>query len=121
MRYGRSLLAVLLAVFLAACQTLTGSTAGENIDDARITLAIKTKLAEGKAATLTRIGVKTVQGTVYLTGVVETGELKQRAADMLAVPVANIAQAYLAEWLEPLRSALDEVNRLAEVDQVPDA
>jgi len=28
----------------------------------RITLAIKTKLAEEKAATLTRIGVKTVPG-----------------------------------------------------------
>ena len=82
MRYGRSSLAVLLAVFLAACQTLTGSTAGENIDDARITLAIKTKLAEEKAATLTRIGVKTVQGTVYLTGVVDNDELKRRAADI---------------------------------------
>jgi hyperosmotically inducible periplasmic protein len=73
---------VLLAVFLAGCQTLTGSTAGENIDDARITLAIKTKLAEEKAATLTRVGVKTVQGTVYLTGVVETEELKLRASEI---------------------------------------
>jgi hyperosmotically inducible periplasmic protein len=82
MRYGRSSLAVLLAVFLAGCQTLTGSTAGENIDDARITLAIKTKLAEEKAATLTRVGVKTVQGTVYLTGVVETEELKLRASEI---------------------------------------
>jgi hyperosmotically inducible protein len=82
MRYGRSSLAVLLAVFLAGCQTLTGSTAGENIDDARITLAIKTKLAEEKAATLTRVGVKTVQGTVYLTGVVETADLKQRASEI---------------------------------------
>jgi len=82
MRYGRASLAVFLAFCLAACQTLTGSTAGENIDDARITLAIKTKLAEEKAATLTRIGVKTVQGTVYLTGVVETEELRQRASDV---------------------------------------
>jgi hyperosmotically inducible periplasmic protein len=82
MRYGRASLAVFLAFFLAACQTLTGSTAGENIDDARITLAIKTKLAEEKAATLTRVGVKTVQGTVYLTGVVESEELRQRASDV---------------------------------------
>jgi len=82
MRYARSCVAALLAVLLAGCQSMTGSTVGENITDARITMAIKTKLAGEKAGTLTRIGVKTVQGTVYLTGVVETDELKQRATEV---------------------------------------
>jgi hyperosmotically inducible periplasmic protein len=79
---GRSALAVLLVLLLVGCQTMTGSTVGENIDDSRITLAIKTKLAEEKAATLTRVGVKTVQGTVYLTGIVATEQLKRRAAEI---------------------------------------
>ena len=64
------------------CQTLTGETAGENIEDARITLAIKTALAKEQAVTLTRISVKTVQGVVYLTGVVDTPELKRRATEI---------------------------------------
>ena len=73
---------LLLATLLVGCQTLTGQTAGENIEDARVTLAIKTALAKGQAVTLTRIGVKTVQGVVYLTGVVDTPDLKRRAAEI---------------------------------------
>jgi len=44
-----------------------------------------------------------------------------RETRALAVPVADTPQAYLAERLERLRTALDEVNRLAEADQLPDA
>ncbi len=74
--------ALLLATLLVGCQTLTGQTAGENVEDARITLAIKTALAKGQAVTLTRIGVKTVRGVVYLTGVVDSPELKRRATEI---------------------------------------
>jgi hypothetical protein len=45
----------------------------------------------------------------------------QRETGTLAVPVADTPQAYLTERLERLRTALDEVNRLAEADQLPDA
>jgi hypothetical protein len=52
-------------------------------------------------------------GELLLVDVFSRGVGKPRCGDN--------AQAYLAERLEPLRSAIDEVNRLAEVDQLPDA
>lgn len=72
-------LAAAFAVWLAGCTTLTGETLGQNLDDASITAEVKAKLATEKASTLTRIGVETVQGTVHLTGIVETAALKERA------------------------------------------
>ncbi len=74
--------AAILIVPLAGCTALTGETARENLDDAAITAAVKAKLAAEKISTLTRIGVDTVQGTVYLTGIVEGAALKQRAEDV---------------------------------------
>jgi osmotically-inducible protein OsmY len=70
----------ILVVLLAGCTSLTGETARENMDDAAITAAVKATLAAEKASTLTRIGVDTVKGTVYLTGVVESVAIKERAA-----------------------------------------
>ncbi len=78
----RSAVAAALVVLLAGCASLTGETARQNMDDATITTAVKAKLATEKASTLTRIGVDTVQGTVYLTGIVETAALKARAGDV---------------------------------------
>lgn len=78
----RSAVAAILVVLLAGCASLTGETARENMDDATITTAVKAKLAAEKASTLTRVGVDTVQGTVYLTGIVETAALKARAGDL---------------------------------------
>lgn len=72
----------LAIILLAGCQTLTGKTAGENIDDATITAQVKTKLAGEKVATLTKIDVDTNKGVVYLTGVVDSAALKQRAAEL---------------------------------------
>jgi osmotically-inducible protein OsmY len=71
---------VLLA--LTGCQSMTGETAGENIDDTSITTAVKTKLAADKAATLTQVGVETNLRTVHLTGVVASDALRQRAGDL---------------------------------------
>lgn len=74
-----------LAVFfviltaLAGCQTLTGKTAGENIDDTQITASVKSKLVADKASNLTRVDVDTNRGTVYLNGSVESAEHKARA------------------------------------------
>jgi osmotically-inducible protein OsmY len=73
-------LALTLVVALAGCATLTGRTAGRNIDDAAITAAVKTKLASDKAATLTAVDVDTVNGTVYLNGTVPDAAARQRAA-----------------------------------------
>lgn len=73
---------LLLASFLLGCQAMTGKTAGENIDDASITAAVKAKLADETPGTLTRIDVDTNRGTVYLNGVVENETRRQRAAEL---------------------------------------
>lgn len=69
-------------MLLTACSSMTGQTAGENVDDAQITAAVKAKLAAEKLATLTRVGVETNLRTVYLTGVVDSEATRQRAAEI---------------------------------------
>ncbi len=77
-------LTVMLAVlfFMTGCQALTGETLGENIDDGTLTTYVKTKLASDKLITLTRVGVETNHGIVYLTGEVETAEQKSRIGSL---------------------------------------
>jgi len=84
MRRLMSPLVVALAVLtaLAACQSVTGKTAGENIDDASITAAVKSKLVADKLANLTRVDVDTNNGTVYLNGTVESAEQKTKAEQL---------------------------------------
>jgi len=72
----------LACALLAGCAALTGETAREHLDDAAITAAVKAKLAAQQVSTLTRIGVDTVQGTVHLTGIVETASLREQAAEI---------------------------------------
>ena len=76
--------AVLLAVVLAtaACESMTGKSAGTNIDDATITATVKAKLVAEKATNLTRVDVDTNSGTVYLNGTVESAEQKTRAEQL---------------------------------------
>jgi hyperosmotically inducible protein len=76
-----AILTVLLALS-AGCQALTGQTLGENIDDTTLTTSVKTKLATDKLATLTRVGVDTVNGVVTLTGVVTSPEERARAEEL---------------------------------------
>ncbi len=49
----------LMVTVLAACTSMTGGPAGEHVDDAQITAAVKAKLAADKLAPLTRVGVET--------------------------------------------------------------
>ena len=51
---------------------MTGETAGEYLDDSVITTQVKTKLAEEKGATLTRVEVETSRGVVQLSGIVSS-------------------------------------------------
>jgi len=76
--------AMLLALVLttAACQSMTGKSAGTNIDDAGITASVKSKLVAEKAANLTRVDVDTNNGTVYLNGTVDSPEQKSRAEQL---------------------------------------
>jgi hyperosmotically inducible periplasmic protein len=79
----KSFVVMLCTVAIAAgCGTLTGKTAGENVDDASITAAVKSKLVADQASNLTRVNVDTNRGTVYLNGVVDTPEQKAKAEQL---------------------------------------
>ena len=81
---------MLVLMALSGCQSMTGETVGQNIDDTNITAAVKTKLATGeKASTLTRINVDTVRGVVSLNGVVAT-EQDRALAEQLAGQVGGV-------------------------------
>jgi hyperosmotically inducible periplasmic protein len=64
--------ALAVVLLLNGCQTVTGETLGQNIDDTTITTTVKTKLAAEKGSTLTRVQVDTNRGVVQLTGVVDS-------------------------------------------------
>jgi len=74
-------LVVMVAVLavLSGCRSMTGKSAGTNIDDASITTAVKSKLVADKVSNLTRVNVDTNNGTVYLNGTVESAEQRARA------------------------------------------
>lgn len=84
--------AVVLAILVgtAGCRSLTGRSVGQWVDDRTITARVKTRLAETSAANFTRIHVDTYEGTVYLTGGVETLEMKRRVEE-IAGKVPNVA------------------------------
>jgi hyperosmotically inducible protein len=79
-KHGKIAAVLLLGALLGSCQSVTGRTVGQNIDDANTTAAVKSELAREKASSLTRIDVDTNNGVVALNGVVESGEERQRAA-----------------------------------------
>ena len=73
-------LAITLAIlcFINGCQAVTGEIMGQNLDDGALATSVKTELASDKLVTLTRLGVETNNGIVYLIGGVETAEQKSR-------------------------------------------
>ena len=73
---------VLSAVAAAGCQSMTGRTASATADDSATTASVKSKIVADRPANLTSVGVDTVNGTVYLTGVVETPEQRMRAEQL---------------------------------------
>lgn len=66
----------------AGCRSMTGKTVGENVDDASITAAVKSKLTADRAANLTRVDVDTNRGTVYLNGSVDTADQRAHAEQL---------------------------------------
>ena len=75
-------LLMLLVLAATACQSMTGKSAGTNIDDTTITASVKAKLVADKAANLTRVDVDTNNGTVYLNGTVGSAEQKAKAEQL---------------------------------------
>lgn len=74
--------ALTLVLILGACQSMTGNSAGTNLDDATITASVKSKLVADKVSNLTRVDVDTNRGTVYLNGTVAAPEQKTRAEQL---------------------------------------
>jgi CheY-like chemotaxis protein len=73
---------LILTVALSGCQAMTGRTAGQNVDDARISTAVQATLTSDKASNFTRIDVDTTNGVVYLNGSVQSAEQKARAEQL---------------------------------------
>lgn len=83
MKHPRSTLVALLSVaVLAGCQTTTGRTAGALVDDSSTTASVKSKLVADRPSNIASVGVDTVNGVVYLTGVVDTPEQRVRAEQL---------------------------------------
>jgi hyperosmotically inducible protein len=73
---------LVLVMAIAGCESMTGKSAGTNVDDATITASVKSKLVADRAANLTRVDVDTNSGTVYLNGTVDSAEQKARAEQL---------------------------------------
>jgi len=78
------LMAVAVSIlFLTVGCKSNPQTTGHYIDDSAITTSVKTHLAtDGPLKTMTQISVKTVENTVYLTGVAATLQDKNRAGEI---------------------------------------
>ena len=81
----------LTVMVLTACESMTGKTAGQNIDDVTLTASVQAKLTGDKPSNFSRINVDTDRSVVSLNGVVRTVEDKSRAED-LARQVAGVTQ-----------------------------
>jgi hyperosmotically inducible periplasmic protein len=81
--------ALALSLSVAGCQSMTGQTAGQYVDDSTITSQVKAKLVGDKVANFTRIDVDTTNRVVSLTGIVESPEQKTRA-EQLAMQVSGV-------------------------------
>jgi len=76
---------------LTACESMSGKTTGQTIDDATITASVQGKLTSDKLANFSRIDVDTERSVVTLNGVVRSVEERSRAED-LARHVAGVTK-----------------------------
>lgn len=76
---------------LTACESMTGKTTVQTIDDASITASVQGKLTGDKLSNFARINVDTDRGVVTLKGTVRSVEEKTRAEE-LARQVAGVTK-----------------------------
>ncbi|WP_038065554.1 BON domain-containing protein [Thermodesulfovibrio thiophilus] len=69
---------IITVVFISGCNSLTGRTAGQTIDDSTITTEINMKIMEDSELQYLKINVDTFQGHVTLTGTVPSKEAADR-------------------------------------------
>ncbi|HEY7166038.1 MAG TPA: BON domain-containing protein [Candidatus Binatia bacterium] len=73
----------LIVLMIAGCQSMTGKSTGQNVDDAALTTRVKSVLVADKASNLTRVDVDTNNGVVSLNGVVDSPQQKARAEQLV--------------------------------------
>jgi hypothetical protein len=80
----RAIAAKLLIIFslILGCQTITEMTRIENDKDAAISKAVKEAFLKDKAVDLTRVNVKTTEGSVDLSGTVPSLEAREHAVKL---------------------------------------
>lgn len=80
-------LSIALVTKLTGCSTHSddqnyGRTTGEYIDDQTLTLRVEAALNENPDYKFTDVSVSTMQGTVQLSGFVNTGDQKSKAVEI---------------------------------------
>ena len=76
-------LLMLIATFAACASTRTRESAGEYIDDSVITTKVKALLAEDDFLKSFQISVETYQGTVQMSGFVNSQKAVDKAAEIV--------------------------------------
>jgi osmotically-inducible protein OsmY len=76
---------LILSVILLLAQTVGGCRTVSPYEDARIEAEVKARLVAEKDANLTRLGVVSNGGVVYLSGSVRSAEERARAAALAEV------------------------------------
>ena len=96
MKYARAITITTMAamtsitILSAGCAVVRGQeTTGAYIDDAGITTAVKAKFVEDKTVSALAINVKTLNGTVQLSGFAKSSAEKEQAG-ALARNVKNV-------------------------------
>jgi osmotically-inducible protein OsmY len=77
-----AMIVALVSTGMLGCQSVTGRTAGQLVDDGTITTTVKGKLVRDQRLGGMRINVDTHQGNVTLSGLVPDKETEQRAIEM---------------------------------------
>ena len=76
-------LLMLIATFAACATTRTQSSAGEYVDDSVITTKVKSLLAEDDFLKSFKISVETYQGTVQMSGFVNSQKAVNKAGEIV--------------------------------------
>lgn len=81
-RIGKIAVLALLPVFVLGACAGAGTTTGRYVDDSVITAKVKTELLRDPVTEGFKIDVTTIDGVVYLTGLVSSEKEKQRAGQV---------------------------------------
>ncbi len=93
-QFGKSILAVVFALVLAACAaTSDQESTGEFIDDSVMTARVKAALVKDPTVSALDVNVESFKGAVQLSGFVKTAEQRDRAVK-IADGVPGVTQVF---------------------------